>query len=58
MNNIEKLEKIVNYLEDKRPKHPATKYMEVEIPPFTEEVEKKAKNFLIYIGGDNEKKSS
>lgn len=55
MNNIEKLEKIVNYLEDKRRKHPATKYMEVDIPPFTKKTEEKAKKILIYVGVINNK---
>lgn len=55
MNNIKKLENLVNYLEEKRYKHPALKYKLLGIPPFTEETEKKAKKLLIYIGGNNEK---
>jgi hypothetical protein len=58
MNDIEKLEKLINYLEDRRSKKPPSKYRCINFPPADEEIEKKIENLSIYIGGDNEKLSS
>lgn len=58
MNDIEKLEKMINYLEDSRSKKPPNKYRCIDYPPADEKTEKKIENLSIYIGGNNEKLSS
>lgn len=58
MNDIEKLEKMINYLEDNRSKKPPDKYRYIDYPPADEKTEKKIEKLSIYIGDDNEKLSS